>query len=476
MMKSQLRTKYRTRPEKQSVLRRYRWTELSLFILPALILLLIMTQLFIANNVIEHIDPRSAYNPKILPTVQGLIPALGLIVAFFVMHILLTIFFPKADQFLLPLVSLLSGIGVMMVTRIGRDQGFDLGSKQLVWVLLGLIACGLTMIALRYLPRFSRYKYTWIVLSFIALAPAVIKSIMDSDAGPARDALRFGPFNLQPSEFAKITIVIFFAAYLSENREIIAKGYMKLGRLHLPPLRHLGPLVMMLGLALLIFLMVHDLGLALLIYCTFLCLMYLASGRLLYTVVSLLLFVGMAIISYNLFGYVQNRFRTVTFDIVHWQNWTPAQQYYAENQGQQILQAVMAIASGGLLGSGIGLGHPTYVPVVESDMIFTGIGEEIGLIGLFALICLYALIMYRGFRIAITARDPFMQLLAGGLTSIFAIQTLVITLGNIKLLPLTGIPLPFLSYGGSSILANYIIIGILLRISHDTEMEKETVY
>jgi cell division protein FtsW (lipid II flippase) len=163
----------------------------------------------------------------------------------------------------------------------------------------------------------------------------------------------------------------------------------------------------------------------------------------------------------------------VTFDVVNWQNWTPDQTNFAENQGLQIVQGLIALSSGGILGTGLGLGHPAYVPVIQSDMVFVAFGEELGLAGLFAILGIYLLIIYRGYRIAIEARDRFDQMLAAGLTSIFAIQTFVIAAANMKFLPLTGIPLPFLSYGGSSVIANYIIIGILLRISHNTAQERD---
>jgi cell division protein FtsW (lipid II flippase) len=180
----------------------------------------------------------------------------------------------------------------------------------------------------------------------------------------------------------------------------------------------------------------------------------------------------MGSIGYALFSYVRARFAVVGIDVINWTAKSEAL-YQRNGGGFQIVQGLIALANGGIIGTGIGLGHPTFVPVVQSDMIFTALGEELGLAGLFAIIGIYLLIIYRGYRIAIQASDPFNQLLAAGLTSIFAIQTLIIAAGNMKFLPLTGIPLPFLSYGGSSIVANYIIIGILLRISHNTAMERE---
>jgi cell division protein FtsW (lipid II flippase) len=188
----------------------------------------------------------------------------------------------------------------------------------------------------------------------------------------------------------------------------------------------------------------------------------------------LLLFAALGFIGYKLFGYVQLRFAALTIDVVNWQNWLPATQAFAKAGAFQIVQGLIALSSGGILGAGFGLGHAgQFVPVAQSDMVFTALGEELGLAGLFAIIGIYLLIIYRGFRIAIEARNEFNQLLAAGLTSIFAIQAIIIIAGNMKFLPLTGIPLPFLSYGGSSIIANFIIIGILLRISYNTAMERE---
>lgn len=232
----------------------------------------------------------------------------------------------------------------------------------------------------------------------------------------------------------------------------------------------------MLGIALLFFLFVRELGLALLIYGLFLSMLYLASGKFSYVATGLLIFAALGFIGYSLFSYVRTRFAVVGFNVVNWQNWTAKDDRFATNGGLQILQGLIALSSGGILGAGLGLGNPAgryFVPVVQSDMVFTALGEELGLAVLFAIIAIYLLIIYRGFRIAIEATDTFNQLLAAGLTSIFAIQTFIIIAGNMKFLPLTGIPLPFLSYGGSSILANYIIVGILLRISYNTAVERD---
>ncbi len=459
-----------------TAIKRYRWQELGLFIIPFMILLLEMIQLLLARSLRTGVVQTSSLTVKNLPTIEGLIPVLGLIAVLLGINLLLSFTFPKADQVLLPLVGLLSGIGVLMATRLGPNlRPFPdpaLGSRQLLWVILGLVAFLVTLFGLRNMNWLRRYKYTWALLGIILVGITLAHSLRANLDSPTHDQLNVGPLNLQPSELLKIFLVIFFAAYLSENIDIVSGGNLRLGPLRLPPFRQLGPIALMLGLALLLFLGIRELGLALLIYGIFLVMIYLGSGKISYVIGSLLIFFVLGFIGYALFSYVRSRFAVVGIDVT---TWTAKSEdlYQKTGGGFQIVQGLIALANGGIIGTGIGLGHPTFVPVVQSDMIFTALGEELGLAGLFAIIGIYLLIIYRGYRIAIQARDTFNQLLAAGLTSIFAIQTLIITAGNMKFLPLTGIPLPFLSYGGSSILANYIIIGILLRISHNTAMERE---
>ena len=459
-----------------TAIKRYRWQELGLFIIPFMILLLEMIQLLLARSLRTGVVQTSSLTVKNLPTIEGLIPVLGLIAVLLGINLLLSFTFPKADQVLLPLVGLLSGIGVLMATRLGPNllpfPDPALGSRQLLWVIVGLVAFLVTLFGLRNMNWLRRYKYTWALLGIILVGITLAHSLRANLDSPTHDQLNIGPLNLQPSELLKIFLVIFFAAYLSENIDIVSGGNLRIGPLRLPPFRQLGPLALMLGLALLLFLGIRELGLALLIYGIFLVMIYLGSGKISYVIGSLLIFFVLGFIGYALFSYVRSRFAVVGIDVT---SWTAKSEdlYQKTGGGFQIVQGLIALANGGIIGTGIGLGHPTFVPVVQSDMIFTALGEELGLAGLFAIIGIYLLIIYRGYRIAIQARDSFNQLLASGLTSIFAIQTLIIAAGNMKFLPLTGIPLPFLSYGGSSILANYIIIGILLRISHNTARERE---
>jgi cell division protein FtsW (lipid II flippase) len=461
-----------------SSLQRYRWKELGLFIIPFMILLLGMTQLFL----VDHADPLSSLTAQSLPPLYNFIPMLGLVVALLGMNLVLSIFFRKADQMLLPLVGLLSGLGVVMATRLGPDICFlqngkttcltTLGSSQLLWVLLGLAVCLLTLFVLRDTNWLARYYMIAACLGIVLVSITIFKSLHADFNSPTHDQLNIGPLNLQPSELLKICLVIFFAAYLSENNFMLAFGRMRIGPLRLPPVKQLGPLTIMLGLALLIFFLVRELGLALLIYGIFLCMIYLASGQLRYVVASLIVFVALGYLGYKTFGYVQNRFTVVSVNVIHWTNQSEA--LYSQPGGAfQVVQGLIALSSGGILGAGLGLGHPAFVPVAQSDMIFTALGEELGIAGLFAIIGVYLFIIYRGYRIAMEAMNTFDQLLAAGLTTIFALQALIIAAGNMKFLPLTGIPLPFLSYGGSSILANYVIVGILLRISYNTAVERD---
>src|SRR5260370_15603064 len=310
-----------------------------------------------------------------------------------------------------------------------------------------MLVCIIPLFGLRNMNWLSRYKYTWAVLGIILVGITLVHALRVNLDSPTHDQLNFGPFNLQPSELLKIFIVVFFAAYLSENRDVLMAGNFRLGPLRLPPLRQLGPIMLMLAMSLLLFLVIRELGLALLIYGIFLCMLYLGSGKLSYVIGGLLVFAALGFIGFKLFNYVHLRFVAVTLDVVNWQNWTQQTLTLAKSSAFQIVQGIIALASVGILGAGFGLGHAgQFVPVAQSDMVFTALGEEFGLAGLFAIIAIYLLIIYRGFRIAMEASDAFNQLLAAGLTSIFAVQTLVIVAGNMKFLPLTRLPLPFLSY------------------------------
>ncbi len=445
-------------------LRRYRWSELFLLIMPSLFILLGMLQLqLIAQN--STGKGPTAININNLPAIDVLAPQLLLIVALLATHVALSWLVPNADRTLLPIAGMLSSMGVLMATRLGPDLPSPeprLGFKQLIWVLIGFGFCIATVFATRSIRWLRLYKYTWAVGGIILVAITLIHARNVNFDSPTHDQLNLGPAGLafQPSELLKICLVIFYAAYLAENREILALEGRKVGPFYIPPLKHMGPLIGMLLVALVLFVGLRELGLALLIFGIFVSMIYLASGRLAYVFYSLGGFAVGAFIAYNLFSYVRDRVAIVS---------TAFQPDVADNKGYQIVQGLIALGSGGVLGQGFGLGHPTFVPAVQTDYVAAAIGEEFGLAGLFAILGIFMLLVYRSFRIAVRARDTFEQLLAGGIGSVFAIQTLVILAGNLKLMPLTGIPLPFITYGGSSVIANFIMIGLLLRLSTPAE-------
>jgi cell division protein FtsW (lipid II flippase) len=265
--------------------------------------------------------------------------------------------------------------------------------------------------------------------------------------------LGYGGLYFQPSEIMKVLTVIFFASYLAERRQLIAHAPLRLGPLTLPPLPYLGPLLAMWAVSMGLLIWQRDLGAALLFFLVFLALLYAATGFR-YVVVGLFLLVVGAVLAYSLFDHVQLRTRI-------WLDPWP----YADDDAYQIVQALAAFAAGGLGGSGLGFGYPEYVPAVHTDFVLAALGEEMGLIGSLAVVGLYLLLIHRSFRIAMRARSDFAMLLAAGLGATLGLQALIILAGNLRVIPITGITLPFMSYGGSSILANSVMIGLLLRVS-----------
>lgn len=449
--------------------RRYRWTELWLLLLPSLFMLVGMTTLLTVQSLLGPPCAPATAAPSasaavtahnLLPPLDALTPAFGLIAALAGAHILLNIIAPDADQTILPIAGTLSSVGVLMSLRLGPCKGVqDLGIRQLLWVIVGLIACIVTVRLTRDLRWLRNYKYTWAALGIVLVGITLVHAHGFSTSAPGRDVLSIGPGSLQPSEILKICLVIFFAGYLSENREMLASAYFQLGRLKLPPLKHLGPLLVMLGIALLIFVGVRELGLAILIFGLFLSMLYVASNRPMYVAGAVILFAIGAFAAYHIFSYAQARMAIVgnAFD----PNVEP-------NAGYQIVQGLIAFGRGGIFGTGLGMGKPYFVPDAQTDYISASFGEEFGFAGVLALIGLFMLLVYRGMHIAVRNRDSFNQLMAVGLTAVFALQTFVILAGNLKLMPLTGVPLPFVAYGGSSVIANFIIIGLLLRLSENS--------
>jgi len=358
---------------------------------------------------------------------------------------------PRASPVLLPLAALLNGIGFVTISRLDPE----LARVQAGWTAAGIAAFALTLMVVRRIRTLERYRYTFLFLGVVALvlplAPGIGKTI-----NGARLWVGIGPLNFQPGEAAKVLLVIFFSAYLVDKRELLASGSRRVGRLVLPAAKHLGPLLLAWAASILIMVQQKDLGSSLLFFAVFAALLYIATERAAYLVAGLVLFTGGAAIAYQLFAHVQDRVST----------WINPWDVY-KGKGFQVVQSWFGLGTGGLPGTGFGRGNPQEIPNAATDFIFAAIGEELGLLGTVAILVAILLFVGAGFRIALQADRPFPKIFAAGLTTIIGIQTFVIIGGVIRVIPLTGITLPFISYGGSSLIANFVILALLLRISDD---------
>jgi len=367
---------------------------------------------------------------------------------FLICHLFLIVGKHQGDPYLLPLAAMLSATGLVLLFRLQPE----LAVKQLVWLLVGLVCLLLVLVLVRQYNRLEEFQYVYILFGLLALVATIL---FGTKVGGATAWITIGPLRVQPAELVKIFLVIFLASYLEERKELLSQGIFKVMGLTLPHPRHFGPLLVMWGLSVVFLVLQKDLGAALLFFGTFLTMVYMATSRWTYVLIGILLFMGAAAVTYFIFDHVQTR-------VAIWLNpWADV-----EGKGYQIVQSLFAIASGGLVGTGLGLGYPGFVPEVHTDFIFAALTEEMGLLGGIGIILLYILFLYRGFRIALQAGNGFGMLLAGGLTSLLGIQAFTILGGVTKLVPLTGITLPFISYGGSSLVANFILLGLLLNVSH----------
>jgi cell division protein FtsW len=363
--------------------------------------------------------------------------------------------FPRADPFLLPIAATLAAVGQVMTSRLVPD----LGPRQGAWVLIGLAAMTLVSV-LPSIEWLRVYRYTW---ATVAILLQVLTLLFGQDPNGGGAALWFvvGPVSVQPMEGVKLLLVIFLAAYLEDYRELLTVSGKRIGPIQLPPLPYLAPILVMIGAALMLFWLQKDLGPALLFSAVLLSMLYVASGRFSYVALGLtLLILGFALAD-RVFAHVHTR-------VVIWLDpWTNR-----ETIGYQLVQALYALGSGGVFGSGLAMGSPGLIPAVHTDFVIAAIGEELGLAGTLAVVCLFVLLIQRGFTVALGARTGFSALLASGLTAVIGVQALIILAGTLELIPLTGITLPFVSYGGSSVVANFVIIGLLLRISHENAVQE----
>lgn len=364
-------------------------------------------------------------------------------------HLVVRRLAPHADGLLLPLVAVLNGIGYVFIVRLAPN----LAAQQAVWTFVGVAAFVATLVVVRRIRDLERYRYSFLLLGMILLTLPLIPGIGVQIYG-SRIWAKVGPVSFQPGEFAKIALALFFASYLVEKRELLSMATWPRFRPLIPDPKHLGPVLLAWGVAILVMTAQTDLGSSLLLFVLFMSMLYVATGRATYPIGGLALFGAAAYVAHGRFAHVRTRVST-------WIDpWT-----HPEGGGYQVIQAWYAMAWGGLTGTGIGLGRPDLVPVVESDFIFAAIAEELGLFGATAILVAYLLIVGSGLRIATQADHPFEKLLATGLTTLMGFQAFVILAGVTRLLPLTGVVLPFVSYGGSALVANYVLVALLIRSS-----------
>ncbi|MDY7529648.1 MULTISPECIES: FtsW/RodA/SpoVE family cell cycle protein [Cryobacterium] len=378
------------------------------------------------------------------------------------LHIVLRFVARDADPFILPIATLLNGIGIAMIYRIdiaNGDAGWDSAAvRQTVWSGLA-IACAITvMLVIRNHRVLFRYTY---VSGFVAVVLLLLPLVpgLGREVSGARVWIGIGSFaTFQPGEIAKIALAIFFAGYLVRNRDSLSMVGRRVLWMKFPRLRDLGPILVLWALSMSVIIFQRDLGTALLYFGLFLVMLYIATGRLSWVLLGMTLFIGGAIIASQTLDYVHGRF----------QNWLDALNpdvYNADGGSYQLVQGLFGLAKGGLLGTGLGQGRPEITPVPQSDYIIASLGEELGLAGLFAILALYLLFVARGIRIGFAGHDDFGKLLGVGLSFVVALQCFIVIGGVTRVIPLTGLTTPFLAAGGSSLVANWIIVALLLRLS-----------
>ena len=405
-------------------------------------------------------------------TVGFWVPAATLSAVFFGLHLVVRFFAPYADPALVPAVALLNGLGVGFLRRL--DLGYatpeervdfpifaGTGGRQLAWTLAAVILAAALLILLRDHHTVSRYAFTLGLAGIIlVMIPAVLPSRY-SEINGAKLWILIGGFSIQPGEFAKLALLVFFAYYLVRKREVLSLASRRFLGVDFPRGRDLGPVVVVWLLSVLVLVFEKDLGTSLLYFGMFVVTLYIATERVSWLIIGLVLFFGGAFLAYYLGAELGGPFANFYLRAQIWLD--PFADPY--DDGYQLVQELLGLGTGGLFGAGPGGGQPTEVPEVHNDFIFAGMGEEIGLFGLSALLLVYLLIVERGLRAGLAVRDSFGKLLAGGLAFTLGLQVFVIVGGISKLIPLTGQTTPFLSAGGSSLMANWLLIAMLLRIS-----------
>jgi cell division protein FtsW (lipid II flippase) len=383
-------------------------------------------------------------------------------------HLAVRRFAPWADPLMLPLAALLNGLGIVMIYRLQEsglngNPGLQISTLtthaalyQLMWTALGIVTFAVVLLLIRE-PRFlQRYTYTLGTAGLILLAIPALLPASHSSVNGAKVWIILGGFSIQPGEFARIALAVFFSGYLVRKRDVLSLAGRRFLGVDLPRGRDMGPILVLWGLAMLILIFESDIGTSALFFGLFVVMLYIATQRKSWLLIGILMFLAGALIAGAIIPHVAERFTI-------WRH--PFALANIQGSSYQLVQGLEGMAFGGILGTGLGQGQPFHTPLVQSDFIITGFGEELGLTGLMAILLIFGLLVQRGLRAAIAVRDPFAKLLAAGLAFVLALQVFIIVGGVTQLIPLTGITTPFLSQGGSSLVASWIVIALLMRIS-----------
>lgn len=385
---------------------------------------------------------------------------LGLSVLVFAMHIALRIVASNADPFILPIATVLNGLGIAMIYRLDLAKGYEgwsaAGVRQIAWTAIAITLAIIVISVLRNHRVLQRFRFTAMIIGGALLILPALPFF--SPVNGAHIWIQIGPLSFQPAEVGKIALAVFFAGYLVTARDTLSLVGRRFLGMTFPRARDLGPILVVFFASMVVLVAQRDLGTSLLYFGLFLVMLYVATGRASWIVLGLGLFVSGALIASQLLGYVGRRFDT-------WLDAFNQSNYEASGGSYQLLQGMFGLANGGLVGTGLGQGRPSIVPLAESDYIIASLGEELGLIGLFAILALYLLLVSRGFRIGFAGQDDFGRLLAVGLSFVIGLQVFIVIGGVTRVIPLTGLTTPFLAAGGSSLVANWIIVALLLRLS-----------
>lgn len=379
-----------------------------------------------------------------------------------IMHVVLRIVAKNADPFVLPIALALNGIGIAEIYRLDVHYGHTgwaaIGVKQIVWTVLAMIVAIVVLLLVRNHRFLQRYRYIFMFLTIALLLLPIVPGI-GHNVGGAQVWIKLGSFTFQPGELAKITMAMFFAGYLVTARDSLSIVGRKFLGMTFPRARDLGPILVMWGAAMGVLVFQRDLGTALLYFGLFLVMIYVATGRLSWVVIGLGLFIGGALVAQSVLVYVHGRFE-------QWLDPFDQTIYNRLTQGSyQLVQGLFGFANGGITGTGLGQGRPYITPVAEADYIIASLGEELGLIGVFAILALFIILASRGIRVGFMAQDDFGKLLGVGFGFTIALQVFVVVGGITRVIPVTGLTTPFMAAGGSSLIANWIIAAMLLRLT-----------